>query len=93
MKSGEICSMTCGGHSKSGVTIDMLTTLYRHSNPHNAICRYWDPEMSGVDWETVLQRYLPLSERVSSRSELGDVMREMASELGVSHCYEDGGMP
>jgi len=52
---------------------------------------YWDHKMSGVDWDKVLEKYLPLCDRVSTRRELGDVMREMAAELGASHCYEDGG--
>ena len=47
--------------------------------------------MSGVDWERVYQRYLPLLERVATRAEFSDLMWEMQGELGTSHAYESGG--
>ena len=53
--------------------------------------QFWTPDMSQVDWLTVHDRYLPLVERVSSRSEFSDLMWEMQGELGTSHCYELGG--
>ena len=52
---------------------------------------FWDPEMSGVDWEKVYRRYAPLLERISCRSELSDLLWEMQGELGTSHAYEMGG--
>ncbi len=52
---------------------------------------FWVEDMSGVDWERVLQRYEPLVARVSSRTEFSDLMWEMQGELGTSHCYELGG--
>jgi tricorn protease len=52
---------------------------------------FWDPDMSGVDWPKVYDRYLPLLERVSARSEFADLMWEMQGELGTSHAYEQGG--
>jgi tricorn protease len=52
---------------------------------------FWVEDMSGVDWERVLQRYEPLVARVASRSEFSDLMWEMQGELGTSHCYELGG--
>ncbi len=52
---------------------------------------FWVEDMSGVDWEKVLQRYEPLVARVASRSEFSDLMWEMQGELGTSHCYELGG--
>jgi tricorn protease len=52
---------------------------------------FWTEDMSGVDWERVLQRYAPLVDRVASRSEFSDLMWEMQGELGTSHCYEMGG--
>ena len=52
---------------------------------------FWTEDMSGVDWERVLQRYGPLVDRVASRSEFSDLMWEMQGELGTSHCYELGG--
>jgi tricorn protease len=52
---------------------------------------FWVEDMSGVDWERILQRYQPLIARVASRSEFSDLMWEMQGELGTSHCYELGG--
>jgi tricorn protease len=52
---------------------------------------FWTEDMSGVDWERVLERYGPLVARVGSRSEFSDLMWEMQGELGTSHCYELGG--
>jgi tricorn protease len=52
---------------------------------------FWTPDMSQVDWLLVHDRYLPLVDRVSSRSEFSDLMWEMQGELGTSHAYEYGG--
>lgn len=52
---------------------------------------FWDPDMSGVDWDEVYQRYAPLVERVATRSELSDLLWELHGELGTSHAYELGG--
>jgi tricorn protease len=52
---------------------------------------FWTEDMSGVDWELVYRRYLPLLERVATRGEFSDLMWEMQGELGTSHCYEFGG--
>lgn len=53
--------------------------------------QFWNPEMSGVDWQEVHNRYLPLVDRVAARSEFSDLLWEMQGELGTSHCYELGG--
>jgi tricorn protease len=53
--------------------------------------QFWVPDMSGVDWPAVWQRYAPLVERVATRSELSDLIWEMQGELGTSHAYEMGG--
>ena len=53
--------------------------------------QFWTPDMSQVDWLAVHDRYLPLVDRVSSRSEFSDLMWEMQGELGTSHAYEYGG--
>lgn len=52
---------------------------------------FWDPELRGHDWEAIYQRYLPLLDRVGSRSEWSDWMWELQGELGTSHAYESGG--
>lgn len=52
---------------------------------------FWTEDMSGVDWQRVYQRYLPLLQRIATRSEFSDLMWEMQGELGTSHAYEMGG--
>ena len=52
---------------------------------------FWTEDMSGVDWEQVYQRYLPLLDRIATRGEFSDLMWEMQGELGTSHAYEFGG--
>ncbi|MFF2749579.1 PDZ domain-containing protein [Kitasatospora sp. NPDC058048] len=48
---------------------------------------FWRPDLSGVDWDGVLERYRPLVERVGSHDELVDLLWEVHGELGTSHAY------
>ncbi|MER6689202.1 S41 family peptidase [Streptomyces minutiscleroticus] len=48
---------------------------------------FWDPAMSGIDWDGVLDQYRPLLERVASPDEFADLLREVMGELGTSHAY------
>ena len=64
----------------------MLREAWRLQRDH-----FWVEDLSGVDWSRVLDRYLPLVDRVSSRFEFSDLMWEMQGELGTSHAYELGG--
>ena len=52
---------------------------------------FWTPDMSGVNWLAIYQRYLPLLDRVATRGEFSDLLWEMQGELGTSHAYEYGG--
>lgn len=52
---------------------------------------FWTEDMSKVDWLRVYTHYLPLIDRVGTRSEISDVIWEMQGELGTSHAYEIGG--
>jgi tricorn protease len=52
---------------------------------------FWSEDMGNVDWSAVFDRYLPLLDRVSCRSEVSDLLWEMHGELGTSHAYESGG--
>ncbi len=52
---------------------------------------FWREDMSGVHWENVLKKYLPLLKRVATRTEFSDLVWEMQGELGTSHAYEMGG--
>lgn len=48
---------------------------------------FWTPDMSGVDWGGVLERYRPLLSRIASSGEFADLLWEVAGELGTSHAY------
>ncbi|MBK8981657.1 MAG: PDZ domain-containing protein [Ignavibacteria bacterium] len=64
----------------------MYTEAWRLQKEH-----FWTPDMSGINWDTIYKRYLPLLEKVASRSEFSDLIWEMQGELGTSHAYEIGG--
>ena len=53
--------------------------------------QFWVPDMSGVDWSAVYERYAPLLDRIATRAELSDLIWELQGELGTSHAYEMGG--
>ena len=53
--------------------------------------QYWVDDMADVDWNAVHDQYLPLVDRVGSRSEFEDLLWEMQGELGSSHAYAFGG--
>jgi tricorn protease len=48
---------------------------------------FWVQDMAGVDWDAVVARYRPLAQRVATRDELHDLIRELHGELGTSHAY------
>ena len=49
---------------------------------------FWIEDMGGVDWDDVLERYLPLADEIATRDDLSEVLWEMIGELGSSHAYE-----
>jgi tricorn protease len=48
---------------------------------------FWNPGMSGVDWDAVLDSYRPLLDRVRGADDFADLMWETVAELGTSHAY------
>lgn len=52
---------------------------------------FYDPKMHGVDWPAMLEKYRPLSLRVTSRGELDDLLGQMVSELSALHTFVGGG--
>src|SRR6202011_4169291 len=48
---------------------------------------FWNPGMSGVDWDAVLGTYRPLLDRVRGANDFTDLMWEVVAELGTSHAY------
>lgn len=53
--------------------------------------QFWVEDMSQTDWNAVRDQYLPLLEKIATRSDLSDLIWEMQGELGTSHAYESGG--
>ncbi|MEU9557417.1 S41 family peptidase [Streptomyces fumanus] len=49
--------------------------------------QFWRPDMSGVDWDGVLERYRPVLDRVATHDDLVDLLWEVQGELGTSHAY------
>ncbi len=52
---------------------------------------YWDPNMEGLNWNTLGQRYEALLPYVAHRSDLNYIIGEMIAELSTSHTYVSGG--
>jgi tricorn protease-like protein/C-terminal processing protease CtpA/Prc len=48
---------------------------------------FYDRGMHSLDWRGVLQKYLPLVDRVSERNELNEIIAEMVGELSTLHIY------
>lgn len=48
---------------------------------------FYDRGMHQVDWPALRQKYLPLVDRVSDRTELSDVIAEMVAELSTLHIF------
>jgi tricorn protease len=52
---------------------------------------YWDPAMTGHNWEQIGKRYEALLPWVAHRSDLNYLLGEMIAELSTSHTYVGGG--
>ncbi|MET8034993.1 S41 family peptidase [Streptomyces sp. NPDC005381] len=48
---------------------------------------FWRPDLGGVDWGAVLDRYRPVLDRVATHDDLVDLLWEVQGELGTSHAY------
>ena len=48
---------------------------------------FYDPQMHGVDWPAMRDRYLPMIDDCVTRADVGWVIRELISELNVGHAY------
>ncbi|MFE2070811.1 S41 family peptidase [Streptomyces sp. NPDC059467] len=49
--------------------------------------QFWRPDLGGVDWDGVLDRYRPLVDRCATHDDLVDLLWEVQGELGTSHAY------
>jgi tricorn protease len=57
---------------------------------------FWRPDLAGVDWDGVLDRYRPLVDRIGGAADFTDLLWELQGELGTSHAYvrePDGDWP
>jgi tricorn protease len=52
---------------------------------------FYDPGLHGVDWDRMLEKYLPLVDRVTTRYELSDLLAQMVGELTALHIFVVGG--
>ncbi len=52
---------------------------------------FYDPNMHGVNWLQVKERYTKMLTGASSREELNFIIGEMIGELNSSHTYQGGG--
>jgi len=52
---------------------------------------FWDPNMLGVDWEAMRDKYAPLVDRLGSREALADLQGMLVSELSLLHSNARGG--
>jgi tricorn protease len=48
---------------------------------------FWRPDLGGVDWQAVLDRYRPVVDRLATHDDLVDLLWEVQGELGTSHAY------
>ncbi len=52
---------------------------------------FYEEGMHGVDWEAIWNKYDPLVDRLVTRDDLRDLIREVLSELHAGHAYVWGG--
>ncbi|MBG9376805.1 PD40 domain-containing protein [Panacibacter sp. DH6] len=52
---------------------------------------FYDPNMHGVNWNLVKERYLKMVEHAMTREEVDFIIGEMIGELNASHTYHGGG--
>jgi tricorn protease len=83
---------------KDTVTVDLSRARFREDPAQLWRCAYeqagalmrrdfWEPGMSGVDWDGVLREHRPLLDRIRTAGELTDLLWEVFGELGTSHAY------
>ncbi|HSH52979.1 MAG TPA: S41 family peptidase, partial [Bacteroidales bacterium] len=52
---------------------------------------FYEPNMHGLDWGTMKEKYGKLIQRASCRSDVGFIIGELIGELNTSHTYVYGG--
>jgi tricorn protease len=52
---------------------------------------FYDPQMHGVDYQGLLEQYLPFVDRITDRTELSDLISHLVGELSALHIFVFGG--
>ncbi|MFH1937418.1 MAG: PDZ domain-containing protein, partial [Bacteroidota bacterium] len=52
---------------------------------------FYAPNMHGVDWDAIREKYAPLVPYVNNRNDLNYIIGEMVGELNVGHAYVSAG--
>lgn len=52
---------------------------------------FYDRNLHGVDWSGLLEKHLPLVERVTDRDELNDLIAQLVGELAALHTFVSAG--
>jgi len=52
---------------------------------------FYDPNMHGVNWKAIREKYQPLVKHVNNRDDLNYIIGEMIGELNAGHAYIGGG--
>lgn len=75
--------------SRVRVTVDPAAEWRQMFDETGRLMRdnFWRPDLGGVDWDGVLDRYRPVLDRLSTHDDLVDVLWEVHGELGTSHAY------
>ena len=85
---------------KSKVTLDNWTfTISPREEWRQMVMEEWrlerdnfyDPNLHGIDYKGLLERHLPLVDRVTDRDELNDLITDLVGELAALHIFVGGG--
>jgi len=52
---------------------------------------FYDPNMHGVDWDNIYEKYEPLVKYANTRYDLSYIIGEMIGEVSTGHAYVSGG--
>lgn len=79
----------------SGLVMDLIPKEEWKQLFHDAWRRhrdfFYDPDMHGLDWEDVREKYGALIEDARTRWDVTNIMSNMAAELSAGHTYTFGG--
>jgi tricorn protease len=98
-RSATIQDASAGASGKAVVTAGMTATIAPRDEWRQIFTDSWrmfrdyfyDPNMHGVDWAAMKERYGKMIDDCSSRDDVSFVISEMISELNVGHAYYNGG--